>query len=184
MKKIISILAGVSLVATVFATGNEGVNPPQSGVLNSGNVQGVTNTFAFPFQTVPVLVVYPQNTNASPFTNTITTTNFYTLFGQTNDSISWQAYVGGTKEAFGTNLVSTATTNVTFPFAYANPPVVVCSGSLTNVFVSAVTTTNFTETVLGGASSTGVNWISVGTVYSPQTEYQGNFPINNKVLTP
>jgi hypothetical protein len=187
MKKILSIGAGLMLAVSAFATGNEGVNVPQSGVITPGATPNITNSFALPYQTVPLIVIYASATNGTPITNgVITTTNFSFSFpaAGTNDTYAWQSFVGGTKEAFGTNLVATATTNVTFPFTYATPPTVVCSGSLTNVLVSAVTTTNFTETVSGGASSTGVNWISIGTVYNPQTEYQGNFPVNNKVLTP
>ena len=178
------------LAVSVFATGNEGVNPPQSGVLTSSNgVAGITNTFAFPFQTVPLLVVYAANTNGTPITNAlITTTNFGITFpinGSTNNSFAWQAFVGGTKMAFG-SVVSGGGTNVsvTFPFAYATPPVVTASGNSTNTTgiasVTAITITNFT--ILSQTAATN-SWISVGTVYNPQSEYTGQFPVNNKVLS-
>jgi hypothetical protein len=190
MKKILSIGAALMLAVTVFATGNEGVNPPQAGILTPANgVTAITNQFAFPFQTTPLMVVYAAATNSTPITNTITTTNFtisYPANGSTNASFVWQAFVGGTKMCFGslTNVAATAT-NVAFPFAYALPPVVTASGQGTNaanvIGITAVTTTNFT--LLANASQTNY-WHAIGTVYNPQTEYQGQFPANNKVLTP
>jgi hypothetical protein len=191
MKKLISIGASFILAVSAFATGNEGVNPAQGGVLTpASGVSSITNTFAFPYQTVPLMIVYAGATNSTPITNAITTTNFtlsYPVNGSTNASFVWQAFVGGTKMCFGssTNVAATST-SITFPFAYATPPVVVATGqggtnSQNVVSVTAVTTTNFS--LLANASQTNY-WQAIGTVYSPQSEYQGNFPVNNKVLTP
>ena len=191
MKKLLSIGASLMLAVSVFATGNEGVNPPQSGVITPANgVTSVTNTFAFPFQTTPLLVVYAAATNSTPITNsTLTTTNFvisWPVNGSTNASFAWSAFVGGTKMAFG-SVVTGGGTNVSvvFPFTYATAPQVFITGSSTNsqniIAVTSVTATNFNA--LSNGNSTN-SWMSIGTVYNPQTEYQGQNPINNKVLTP
>jgi len=107
MKKTISILAGVILAVNVFATGNEGVNPPQSGVLTgTTTASSITNTFAFPFQTAPVLTVYPTLTNGTPVTNVfVTTTNFAISFpaSGTNTPFAWSAAVGATKIQYGSS---------------------------------------------------------------------------------
>lgn len=191
MKKLISIGASLMLAASVLATGNEGVNPPQSGVLNPATgVINVTNSFAFPYQTVPLLVIYSAATNGTPITNIfLTTTNFafsYPVAGSTNASFAWQSFVGGTKLTYGT-VISGGGTNVTvtFPFAYAAAPSVVLTGQSTNaantVGIPSISTTNFT--VLSNGNSTN-SWISVGVVYNPQTQYQGQNPPNNEVVTP
>jgi hypothetical protein len=187
MKIILSILFGAALAVNAFATGSEGFNPPQSGTINPATgIFNVTNTFAFPFQTTPLLVVYSAATNGTPITNNfVTTTNFsisYPVNGSTNASFSWQAYVGGTRMESGTQTVlANVATNITFPFAYAVPPVVVISGGVTNLpsAVVAVTTTNFT--LNSNATSTN-QWISVGTVYNPPSENVGINPPSNKVI--
>lgn len=187
MKKIFSILSILALAVSAYATGNEGVNPPQSGVINPAiNTTSITNTFAFPFQTTPVMIVYSAQTNGTPITNSITTTNFtlsWPVNGSTNASFAWQAFVGGTKMAFGTATNGIGNTSVAFPFAYASAPVVLITGNNTNgvVAVSAITATNFTINSLTAQTN---SWESIGTVYNPQSEYTGPFPINNKVLTP
>ena len=186
MKKLISILAGVVLAVNAFATGNEGVNPPQSGVLiGTATSQILTNQFAFPFQTAPVVTIYPGSTNGTPVTNSfVTTTNFAISFAPagTNTAWAWTAAVGATKLQYGTSTNALASsTSVVFPVAYASAPVVVLTGNTTNAFVATVSTTNFT--ILGQAVQTN-GWISIGTVANPQSEYTGMFPVNNKVLAP
>ena len=190
MKKIISICAAFSLAISAFATGNEGVNPQQSGVLNfnASTTLIQTNTFAFPYQSIPVVTIQGLSTNDAPFTvSGITTTNFVltvTANATTNASVAWQSFVGGNRMQSGTvNTGANTNVTVTFTYPYAVPPVVVAVGSQTNQTVaiptSLITTTNF-QIVTYGNSTNG--WISIGTVANPQTEYQGNFPVNNKVL--
>lgn len=186
MKKIISICSAFLVAASAFATGNEGVNLPQIGTSYVTNgVSAFTNTFAFPFQNTPLVVVYSSLTNGSPTTNTfVTTTNFATSFppGGTNAAFTWSAFVGGTKMAFGTATNAAASaTSVLFPFTYASPPSVVLTGNTTNAFVQSTSITNFV--ILGQAVQTN-GWISIGAVYNPQSENQGVNPPNNKVLTP
>jgi len=188
MKKILLICAAATLAVSAFATGSVGVNPPQSGVITVTNgAQSVTNTFAYPFQTTPVLVVYCNATNGTPVTNNfVTTTNFAISFpvAGTNDAYSWQAYVGGTRMQSG-SVISGGGTNVTVTFAnaYAVAPVVVVTGNSTNaantIGIPAITTTNFT--ILSNGNSTN-QWISVGTVYNPPSDYTGQNPRNNTVI--
>ena len=187
MKKILLIGAAFALAISAFATGNEGVNPQQNGILNynSSTTLIQTNTFAFPYQSVPVVTVQGLSTNGAPFTvSGITTTNFVlttTANSTTNASVAWQSFVGGTRLQYGSNTVSTTSTNVSFPYVYAVAPAVTISGISTNLLITAITLTNFT---IGDATAaaTGYSWISVGTVANPQSEYQGPFPVNNKVL--
>lgn len=178
----------VCSIWNIFATGNEGVNPPQSGVITPATgTTSITNTFAFPFQTVPVMVVYSALTNGTPITNSITTTNFtlsWPVAGSTNASFAWQAYVGGTRMQSGTNtLVANTLLTNTFAYAYAVPPVVVVSGNNTNttavVAVISVSTTGFVEE---SVTSQAGSWISLGTVYNPPSENVGANPPSNKVI--
>ena len=189
MKKLISIGASLILAVSVFAAGTLGVNPPQNGsvVFTPAGGLVMTTSFAYPFQTAPLMQLYSSATNVS---YTSTTTNFVVTSvgagGATNYSVAWSAFVGGTKMAFG-SVITGAGTNVivTFPFAYAAAPIVTVTGNSTNVSstvgIQYITTTNFA--VLTSANSTN-QWISVGTVYNPQTEYQGQNPLSNKILTP
>ena len=189
MKKLISIGASLMLAVSVFSAGVVGVNPPQNGsvVFTPAGGLVMTTSFAYPFQTAPLMQLYSSATNV---TYTSTTTNFVITSvgtgGATNYSVAWSAFVGGTKMAFG-SVISGAGTNVVipFPFAYAAAPVVTVSGNSTNVSatvgIQSITATNFT--ILTSSNSTN-QWISVGTVYNPQSEYTGPNPVNNKVLTP
>ena len=189
MKKLISILAGVVLAVNAFATGNEGVNPPQSGLIaNAVTNQITTNSFAFPFQVAPVLTIYPIATNGTPVTNVfVTTTNFAISFppSGTNAAFGWSAVVGGTKMEYGTQsfIVGTGSTNITFPAAYAVAPVVVVTSGLTNAptAITSITTSNFT---ISSYQTQTNQWMSIGIVASPASEYTGMFPVNNKVLAP
>ena len=154
----------------VIATSSSYVATSSTGI--SWGLQGIRNSFG-------------TNTITSIAYNTIT--NSYIAAGTNGQSYAWQAYVGGTKMAFGTTTnAAGSATSVVFPFTYASPPTVVISpqggtNSVNAVSVMSVSITNFT--VLATVVQT-IGWISVGTVYNPQTEYQGNFPVNNKVLTP
>lgn len=189
MKKLISIGASLILAVSLFATGNEGVNPPQNGVITVANsVPNVTNTFAFPFQTTPLLVVYCNAANGSPITNNfVTTTNFAISFPAlgTNDAYAWQAFVGGTRMQSGT-FSAGAGTNILFNYPYASTPSVVVSGSLlpaaTNnmIVVYSASATNFS--INTGNTNQTVYWISVGTVYNPSSENVGQNPPVNKVV--
>jgi len=70
---------------------------------------------------------------------------------------------------------------VVFPQAYATLPSVVLTGNATNASVSTISLTNFT--ILGPVVQTN-QWISIGVVANPTSEYTGMFPVNNKVLAP
>lgn len=184
------------LAVSALATGAIGPNPPQSGVSTfTANTWTNTITFAYPFQSVPVINSFYVSgaTNSLPFTNNaVTTTNFNIIVNTTNSLgtnqavIAWQAYVGGTRLESGTNaLVAATPLSIVFPFPYAVPPTVVASGSSTNaavsvtIGISGISTTNFTA-----ASGTAqmVSWIAVGTVASPQSPNSGLNPQNNTVL--
>ncbi len=194
MKKLISIGASLMIAVAVFAAGSIGVNPPQKGVLYPANgTYSITNTFAYPFQTTPLLVVSAGATNSTPITNSVLTkTNFvisWPVNGSTNASFSWSAFVGGTRMQSGTFVAgsggaSTLTNTFTYPYAIA--PSVVVSGSLlptaTNngVVVSTVTTTGFI--VSTGNTNQTIYWQAIGTVANPQTEYQGQYPRSNPVI--
>ena len=167
MKKLILILAGIGMAASVFATGNEGVNPPQTGVTTFTQAGGliVTNTFAFPFQTAPLALLSPSSTNT--FTWATTTTNLIITSGGgsavTNYTVNYAVFVGGTRMQSGTNAVTAGVllTNV-FTYPYALIPSVVVSGTSTNttgvVAVTSVSTTNFVEE---STTTQNASWISV-----------------------
>ena len=192
MKKLISIGASFILAVSIFAAGTLGFNTPQGGSVVFTPAGGliVTNSFAYPFQTAPLMQLYSSATNV---TYTSTTTNFVITSvgagGATNYSVTWSAFVGGTRMQSGTSSLvaggATYWTNI-FSYPYASAPSVVVSGSLlpsaTNnvVVVSSVSATGFV-TATGNTNQT-VYWISIGTVYNPQTEYQGQNPLSNKIV--
>lgn len=191
MKKTISIFTCLMIAVAVFATGNEGVNPPQSGVIiPTSATPNITNTFAYPFQSVPLVIIYSSLTNGTPITNNfVTTTNFGFSFPTpgTNSSFAWQAFVGGTKMDFGANTnIAAASTTIPFHFTYASPPVVVVTAQGGTNAVNAVTVTSVTITnfvLLANASQTNY-WQAIGTVYNPQSPYTGQFPRDNTLLVP
>lgn len=137
----LSVVAIALSAVNAFATGAQGVNPYQSGIINTATngaaIQYSTNTFAFPFQTVPVVTLFSLGqTNVLPFTNVVTTTNFIVQSATNgfNASIAWQAYAGTPRiQAFTFTNVAAIATNVTFPYPYAQVPVVVVIGQSTNV---------------------------------------------------
>ena len=171
MKTLLIIAAALVLTCTsVFATGATQLNSTQTGVINftNGGPWAYTNTFPVPFSYPPIFSAYltSANTNALPFTNTITATNYIvtensTAAGGTNATIVWianpAAYIiqSGSVVALST----LATTNIYFPLVYTYPPTVVCTGSITNPIVSSVTISNFT--CVNGISNT-VQWVSFG----------------------
>lgn len=154
MKNIISIGVGLMVAASAFATGTPGVNPPQTGTIVNTNVAAIqyfTNTFAYSYQTPPVVMLFNTGTtNVLPFTNVVTTTNFI-VQSATNGftaSILWQAFAGTPRiQGFTFTNVAAIATNITFPAPYAYPPVVVVVGESTNVAATVgvynVTTTGF-----------------------------------------
>lgn len=170
MKKILSILAGVALTVECFATGAIGVNPSQNGIIsivtNGAATLLYTNTFPYPFQSVPVVALFNLgNTNALPFTNVVTSTNFILqLNTPTNTTVAWQAFIGTPRIQSGTNAtIGTITTNIPFAGPYAYNPIVVCQSFSTNaeaaIAVTAVTITNFTVRC---NLTEMFNWISFG----------------------
>lgn len=188
MKKLISIGASLMLVVSAFATGNEGVNPIQTGVATFTTAGGlvVTNTFALQFQTAPVALLAPSSTNT--FTYTASPTNIVITSGggtgATNYTVNWTAYIGGTRiEAGAVQNVAGTVTNVMFPNPYAVAPIVVGIGSATNttavVGISSITTTNFS---IYCTISNTVDWMSIGTVYNPQSPNTGTFPTPNTTV--
>jgi hypothetical protein len=196
MKKLTSIGASLMLAFSALAAGVVGVNPPQSGVLNFDGATTLvqTKTFAYPFQTTPLVTINGLLTNNSPFTvSAVTTTGFtltVTTLATTNASVAWQAFVGGTRLQSGilanTSASSTAGWTNTFSYPYAAIPSVVVSGSAlagaTNngVTVSSVSTTGFS--VATGNTNQTVYWQSVGTVYNPASENVGQNPVSNKIV--
>lgn len=186
MKKLISIGASLMLAVSAFATGNEGVNPPQVGtiVFNTGSGLVQSTNFAMAFQTPPVAVIFGSSTNT--FTYTTTTTNITVTSGggtgATNYTVGYSAYVGGTRLEYGTGTIATAATNVTFPNPYALAPVVILNGTTTNVLATTPTTTGFFVTNNASVATSAFTWISVGTVYNPASENTGQNPPSNKVI--
>jgi hypothetical protein len=177
---ILSISLGIVLAFcsawNSFATGAEGVNPQQNGIVTGNTTsQTITNSFPFPYTVPPVMQFFPTLTNATPLTNVfVTTTNFAISFpaAGTNTPIGWMASIGATRMEYGTNafLVAVGSTNITFPFPYSQQPSVVCSGS-TNAYVTATTLTNFT---LQAFTNETIYWQSIGTTLNPGgTLYSG-----------
>lgn len=175
MKKILSSLALLALAVNCFATGNLGVNPYQSGVIsvvtNGASTLFYTNQFPLPYQSVPVVILYNTgNTAATPLTNSVTTTNFIVeVATPTNTTIAWQAYIGTPRFQAGTNsTLATVSTNIPFPYPYAQTPVVQCQQYSTNsaaeIAVTGITLTNFT--VLCNLTE-GFSWGAFGIAPAP-----------------
>lgn len=180
-------MAVAGLAISASATGTLGPNPPQSGVINyTGTNQSATVTFPYPFQTTPLLFLQAAATNSTPLTNSVlTTTNFTVTVAATNASLTWSAYVGGTRLQSGTNSITggTPVTN-TFAFPYSQLPVIVASGSSTNTASAAVAVTSFSTTgfVIQSTTSQAVSWIAVGTVANPASANTGTYPGQNAVI--
>jgi hypothetical protein len=179
MKKTLSIFALFALAAECFATGPLPINSYQSGFINFTNGGSATNVYTFPvgFTYPPAVSLFlvSANTNALPFTNTVTTTNFTTIInttvnGATNATIAWTATPCSVFEQWSTT-VNTAgvATNVAFPVPYVYPPMVNAQPNSTNGFVAitAITTTNFT--LLSNIAMTNY-WNAIGEVVTPGTQ--------------
>jgi hypothetical protein len=188
MKKLFfSLLAVWGLVTAAMATGQEGVNPYQTGTISFTNgVYNVTNSFPYSYTITPAVYFYATATNATPITNNfVTMTNFSigVPTTATNYSVNWIAFAPITRFASGTqNLVTAVPTNIAFPFPYYTAPVVVVTGGITNntAAVTAVTTTNFT---VASQSTQTIEWISVGSWGGAQSDYTGYVPVyNNKTV--
>lgn len=174
MKKLfISIIAGLALVSSSFATGNQGVNPPQSGVINftTGGLV-VTTTFPFAYSSQPAVIAYSINgTNNAPFVvSAVTLTNFVLTAANgatTNGSAAWASFAAYPRVYAGTNQMGAngLVTN-TFSVPYVYPPVISLSDSLTNgaAACTTVTTTNFVITVTAAET---VYWGALGNSYQP-----------------
>ena len=163
----------------VFATGPTPINSPQSGVITftNGNALIITNQFPVGFTYPPVMQFYLVSgvSNCIPITNNfVTTTNFAispttTVATGTNCAIAWNAFIGYPRVQIGTNLtLAGVSTNISFPVAYAQIPIVNVEGSSTNassqVAVTAVTTTNFT---VNCDTSISFIWGSFGMAFTP-----------------
>jgi hypothetical protein len=163
MKKILSIFALCALAVNCFATGNEGVNPAQNGVISvvtNGGAASLyyTNTFPFAYQSLPVVTLFNLgNTNAVPFTNTVSTTNFIVeLNTPTNTLVAWQSYMGTPTIQVG-SFTNSGAVSQTVPFArpFAQLPTVILTPAVTNAGTAAVTGVTLTNfTVLENISTT------------------------------
>ncbi len=184
MKKLLgfTFLAIALAAQTAFATGAVGLNPVQTGNLTFTTAGGVyiTNSFAFPYTTVPVVNFSLVTTNAYPITNIfVTTTNFAVSANTTNSQIQWVAFVGYPRVQTGTNAIqgSLLLTN-TFSSPFAFNPVVQLTGSITNgasgqYCVSSVSPTNFVITF--GNTNQVIYWSALGIAPNPGN-YNPNFP--------
>jgi hypothetical protein len=175
MKFIFSICAAFGLSVSALATGSLQNNSTLTGItsITNGGSQSVTNTFQTPFSYPPSLSTFLIGgyTNALPFTNTVTTTNFIIVTASstgagTNATIAWTANPAATQIQWGSQVVNASlpSTNVTFPTAFIYAPNVMVSagilGAATNAYpaVTAVTTTGFTL----GAGAQTVYWQATG----------------------
>ncbi len=171
MKNLFIIAAAlVFLCATAFATGPTPANSTQTGVINftNGGAWAYTNTFPVPFTYPPIFNAYltSANTNALPFTNTVTATNYIvtensTVATGTNATIVWIANPAVYNIQAGATIVnSPLTTNVSFPYPFYSVPVVVATGSVSSSnLVQSVTSSNI---VLVCNVSNTVQWIAFG----------------------
>jgi hypothetical protein len=170
MKKLLSIVALLGLTASCFATGPIPANSVQSGVINftNGGPWAYTNTFPVPYSYPPIFTAFltSANTNALPFTNTVTATNFIltensTVGSGTNATIVWSATPANyIIQAAAVVVNSPLTTNISFPQPFSYTPVVTISGSVTSSnTISSITTSNIT--VVCNVSNT-INYIAFG----------------------
>lgn len=165
-------MCGVTLAYNAFATGNEGVNPPQSGVINfSTGGLIVTNSFPFAYSSQPAVIAYSLNgTNNTPFVvSAVTLTNFVlTAFNgaTTNASAAWASFAAYPRIYSGTNIIGAngLATNA-FPVPFVYPPVLVIGDSLTNGYAAGVTTTT-NCTITGGPAET-IYWQVLGYSFQP-----------------
>lgn len=174
----LAFAASVVLAMSAHATGTINVNaaqltpsnPSQFGTLYPQATNGtagagypLTNSFPYPFNAPPALVVTTPSGN-SVTNGTITSTNFIVTSSTTNTSISWQAYAGYARVQTG--LAAAGTTNITFAIPFTATPVVQLEGVNTNAYsLGVVSSTGFTinEPVTNGVA---VYWGAFGTAYT------------------
>ena len=186
MKKILSIAAALTLAVQCFATGPVPVNTPQSGFANfttNGSAFILyTNTFEPAFTYTPAMTLFLSSgaTNALPFTNTVTTTNFIlSINTPTNCTVQWVATPIVPRIEYGTvTNVANAQTSVTFPTPYAQIPVVFVSTQQTNSTGVAVTSISLTNFTFVSGVTTNNNWISFGPAAYPSQAASATAPGN------
>ena len=177
MKKLFSIGLGLMFGASAFATGPLPLNSQLTGTVtftNTGSTS-VTNLFEPGFSYPPAFSAYltTSPTNALPFTNTVTATNFIiTIATSTNAGVFWVASPVATRVQYGTIAGNTflgaspTTYTNTFATPFVYTPSVVVSGSLlpaaTNnmAVVSSVSTTSFVLST--GNTNQTFYWQAVG----------------------
>lgn len=172
MKFIFTVICGLTLACGCFASGIIPPNQAQSGVINfnvgTGLVQ--TNTFPYPYQSLPAVLLFPSATNNTPLTlSGITTSGFVvtvTTGATTNLSVAWQAYAGFPRVYAGTNIMAAnvTATNV-FPVPYILPPIPEIADSSTNGGAACVVTT--TNIVITTTAAETVFWGTFGVTYQP-----------------
>lgn len=182
MKPLISIALALLLPLGAMATGAVGTDPAQNGVITYDNVTwAATNTFSFPFSTIPIVLFYPSSATAFPYTNTVSKTGFELDLNSvtaSNLTVSWSAYVGTPRIEYGqvTSTTHPLQTNTFSPTYAFTPNLVICPvANKTNaVYISSVTSSNFVldygVTVVGET----VNFQAIGTAFQP-----GNNPVSN-----
>lgn len=184
MKTKLSAFLAVVLLAvnSAFGTGAVGLNPVQTGTLTFTTANGVyiTNAFAYPYTTVPIVQFSLVTTNAFPVTNVaVTPTNFIVSANTTNSTISWVSFVGFPRVQTGTNAIQAQlllTNTFNTPFAFN--PIVQLTGSGTNIVkgtiaVSSVSPTNFV--IQFGDTNQVVYWGALGISATPGS-YNPNYP--------
>lgn len=152
MKKILSLLAlTIGFCLTASATGILPINSTQTGTVTFSGANTFTNTVQFPvgFTVPPYIVFQATTTNATPLTNSATTTtNFILQVATTNVTVNYTAYLPFPRVLVGTNTVTAGTlfTNV-FSTPFSATPIMNVEGSSTNVAaivaIQSVTATQF-----------------------------------------
>lgn len=175
MKKILSIVglffAGCLLAS---ATGTLPINATQSGTVNFVGAGVFTNTVTFPvgFTIPPYIVFSATTTNATPLTNTITTTTNFTLeVAATNVSVNYTAYLPYPRVLVGTNTVTAGTlyTNI-FSTPFAATPILNVEGTSTNVAgIVAVQSVTTSQVVFQSSITQLVYWGAFGLSPAPGT---------------
>lgn len=189
MKSLISIALALVLPLGAWATGSVPTDQPQNGVLTYDNTTwSISNSFPYPYSTVPIVLFYPSSASAFPYTNTVSTTGFNLDIASatgSNLTVNWSAYVGYQRLERG-SIVTPNTVRYTNSFSpiYAFTPqlslvgtsgavsgtVTTNTGSVTNLVlnvpvVTSVTPSNFIFTV--GSTNQTIYWSAIGTAFAP-----------------
>jgi len=170
MKTLLTIAAVFGLTLGALATGPIQPNGSLSGTITftNGGPWAYTNNFTTSFTYPPIFSAYlvSANTNALPFTNTVTATNFIvtensTAAAGTNATIFWTAVPAAyVIQSAATVVNSPLTTNISFPQVYTYIPNVVLTGSTSpSNWVASVTISNFVAVC---SQSNTLQWISFG----------------------